>query len=110
MRPLFPNARSHPTTVQRLFEGPIMLDSAGVMQQSIYYDEANKRWTVSVAWGFMVMMARGVISPREMETPARTFLNWYRRADYKSHAFNTRPLARIPCQWHALYYLAAARR
>jgi hypothetical protein len=45
-----------------------------------------------------------------METPARTFLNWYRRADYKAHAFNTRPLARKPCEMPALYYLASARR
>ncbi|XP_066327479.1 uncharacterized protein [Miscanthus floridulus] len=109
VRPLFPNARSRPAAVRRLFEGPVMLDSVGVMQQSICYDEA-KRWTVSVAWGFVVMVARGVISPREMETPARTFLNWYRRADYKSHAFNTRPLARNPCERPALYYLASARR
>ncbi|OEL29053.1 hypothetical protein BAE44_0009926 [Dichanthelium oligosanthes] len=109
VRPLFPNARSRPAAVRRLFEGPVMLDSVGVMQQSICYDEA-KRWTVSVAWGFVVMVARGVISPREMETPARTFLNWYRRADYKWHAFNTRPLARNPCEQPALYYLAAARR
>ncbi|WVZ74191.1 hypothetical protein U9M48_022404 [Paspalum notatum var. saurae] len=109
VRPLFPNARSRPAAVRRLFEGPVMLDSAGVMQQSICYDGA-KWWTVSVSWGFVVMVARGVISQREMEIPARTFLNWYRRADYKSHAFNTRPLARSPCERPALYYLAASRR
>jgi len=40
---------------------------------------------------------RGVLSPREMETPIRTFLNWYRRADYTAYAFNTRPVARHPC-------------
>ncbi|KAK8462834.1 hypothetical protein SEVIR_1G277900v4 [Setaria viridis] len=109
VRPLFPDARSRPAAVRRLFEGPVMLDSAGTMQQSICYDEA-RRWTVSVAWGFVVMVARGAIPAREMETPARTFQNWYRRADYKSHAFNTRPLARNPCEMPALYYLAAARR
>ncbi|CAL5055013.1 unnamed protein product [Urochloa decumbens] len=109
VRPLFPDARSRSAAVRRLFEGPVMLDSAGVMQQSICYDE-SRRWTVSVAWGFVVTVARGLIPPREMETPARTFQNWYRRADYKAHAFNTRPLARNPCQHPALYYLAAARR
>jgi hypothetical protein len=109
VRPLFPDARSRPAALRRLFEGPVALDSAGVMQQSICYDAGN-RWTVSVAWGFVVMVVRGVISPREMETPARTFLNWYRRADYKAHAFNTRPLARKPCEMPALYYLASALR
>ncbi|CAM0944763.1 unnamed protein product [Alopecurus aequalis] len=109
VRPLFPNVRSRPAALRRLFDGPVMLDSAGVMQQSICYDAANQ-WTVSVAWGFVVMVTRGVLPAREMEMPARTFLNWYRRADYKSHAFNTRPLARNHCEKPALYYLASARR
>uniref|UniRef100_A0A453PAH2 Uncharacterized protein n=1 Tax=Aegilops tauschii subsp. strangulata TaxID=200361 RepID=A0A453PAH2_AEGTS len=109
VRPLFPNVRSRPAALRRLFDGPVMLDSAGVMQQSICYDAAN-RWTVSVAWGFVVTVTRGVMPAREMEMPARTFLNWYRRADYKAHAFNTRPLARNQCERPALYYLASARR
>ena len=107
VRPLFPNVRSRPAALRRLFDGPVMLDSAGVMQQSICYDAAN-RWTVSVAWGFVVTVARGVMPAREMEMPARTFLNWYRRADYTAYAFNTRPLARTPCHKPAVYYLSSA--
>ncbi|KQK00787.1 hypothetical protein BRADI_3g51770v3 [Brachypodium distachyon] len=109
VRPLFPNARSRAAALRRLFDGPVALDSAGVMQQSICYDVAN-RWTVSVAWGFVAMVSRGATPAREMEMPARTFLNWYKRADYKAHAFNTRPLARNHCERPALYYLASARR
>ena len=101
--------RSRPASLRRLFDGPVTLDSAGVMQQSICYDAAN-RWTVTVAWGFVVTVTRGVMPAREMEMPARTFLNWYRRADYKAHAFNTRPLARNQCERPALYYLASAWR
>ncbi|KAF0891440.1 hypothetical protein E2562_009863 [Oryza meyeriana var. granulata] len=108
VQPLFPDAKSRPAAVRRLFDGPIKLDPAGIMQQSICYDGAN-RWTVSVAWGFAVLVSRGVMSPREMEMPARTFLNWYRRADYTAYAFNTRPLARSPCQRPAVYYLSSAR-
>ncbi|BAF09658.1 uncharacterized protein [Oryza sativa Japonica Group] len=109
VRPLFPNARSRPAALRRLFEGPVALDSAGAVQQSICYDARN-RWTVSVSWGFVVMASRGMISAREMELPARTFLNWYKRADYKAHAFNTRPLARRPCEKPSFYYLSSARR
>ncbi|THU66554.1 hypothetical protein C4D60_Mb05t15370 [Musa balbisiana] len=94
--------------LRRLFEGPVRLDPAGVMQQSICY-ETQRPWTVSVAWGFAVLVARGVTSPREMEMPARTFLNWYRRADYTAYAFNTRPVARHPCQRPFVYYLSATR-
>ncbi|XP_006652683.2 uncharacterized protein LOC102710778 [Oryza brachyantha] len=109
VQPLFPNAKSRPAAVRRLFDGPIKLDPAGIMQQSICYEGRN-RWTVSVAWGFAVLVSRGVMSPREMEMPARTFLNWYRRADYTAYAFNTRPLARSPCQKPAVYYLSSAQR
>ncbi|VAH34958.1 unnamed protein product [Triticum turgidum subsp. durum] len=108
VQPLFPNAPARPAAVRRLFSGPVRLDPAGIMQQSICYDGAN-RWTVSVAWGFAVLVSRGVTSPREMEMPARTFLNWYRRADYTAYAFNTRPLARTPCHKPAVYYLSSAR-
>ncbi|VAH50232.1 unnamed protein product [Triticum turgidum subsp. durum] len=108
VQPLFPNAPARPAAVRRLFSGPVKLDPAGIMQQSICYDGAN-RWTVSVAWGFAVLVSRGVTSPREMEMPARTFLNWYRRADYTAYAFNTRPLARTPCHKPAVYYLSSAR-
>ncbi|XP_020083820.1 uncharacterized protein LOC109707140 [Ananas comosus] len=108
VQPVFPGAASRAAAVRRLFEGPVRLDAAGVMQQSICYDR-ERRWTVSVSWGFAVQVVRGVMSPREMEMPARTFLNWYRRADYTAYAFNTRPVARNPCQRPHVYYLAAAR-
>ncbi|ONL95416.1 fringe-related protein [Zea mays] len=109
VKPLFPDARSRPSAVRRLFDGPVKLDTAGLMQQSICYDSAN-RWTVSVAWGFTVLVVRGIMSPREMEMSARTFLNWYRRADYTAYAFNTRPLARSPCQKPVVYYLSSEQR
>ncbi|XP_073000630.1 uncharacterized protein [Typha latifolia] len=109
VQPVFPSEPSRAAALRRLFDGPVRLDSAGVVQQSICYDR-ERRWTVSVSWGFAVMVVRGVMSPREMEMPARTFLNWYRRADYTAYAFNTRPVARNPCQRPHVYYLAAARR
>jgi hypothetical protein len=57
-----------------------------------------------------VLVARGIMSPREMEMPARTLLNWYRCADYTVYACNTRPMARSPWQKPAVYYLSSARR
>ncbi|PKU74216.1 hypothetical protein MA16_Dca021620 [Dendrobium catenatum] len=104
---IFPNSQSRAEAINRLFDGPVRLDSAGVMQQSICYD-VKRHWTLSVSWGFVVQVVRGVMSPREMERPARTFLNWYRRADYKAYAFNTRPVARNPCQKPFLYYLSSS--
>ncbi|KAJ3680294.1 hypothetical protein LUZ60_016572 [Juncus effusus] len=103
VQPIFPNV-SRAEAVRKLFDGPVRIDSAGTMQQSICYDSKN-RWTVSVSWGFVVQVVKGIMSPREMEMPARTFLNWYKRADYKAYAFNTRPVARNPCQKPYVYYM-----
>ncbi|XP_015631243.2 uncharacterized protein [Oryza sativa Japonica Group] len=108
LQPVFPTTRSRTAALRRLFEGPARLDSAGVAQQSVCYD-GDKQWTVSVSWGFAVVVTRGVLSPREMEMPMRTFLNWYRRADYTAYAFNTRPVARQPCQTPQVYYMRQSR-
>ncbi|TQE07000.1 hypothetical protein C1H46_007390 [Malus baccata] len=106
VEPIFPNV-TRIQALQRLFI-PVKLDSAGIIQQSICYDK-SKSWTISVSWGFAVQIFRGVFSPREMEMPSRTFLNWYRRADYTAYAFNTRPVSRNPCQKPFVYYLSNVR-
>ncbi|KAK7369716.1 hypothetical protein VNO80_11759 [Phaseolus coccineus] len=106
VEPIFPNV-TQVEALQRLTI-PMKLDSAGLMQQSICYDK-SKSWTVSVSWGFAVQIFRGVFSPREMEMPSRTFLNWYRRADYTAYAFNTRPVSRNPCQKPFVFYFSYAK-
>lgn len=83
----------------------VKLDSASIMQQSICYDN-TRFWSISVSWGYVVQIFRGVISPRELEKPARTFLNWYRDADYIAYAFNTRPVAKHPCEKPFLFYMS----
>lgn len=93
--------------LQRLFESA-KLDSASLMQQSICYDK-ERYWSISVSWGYVVQIIRGNISPRELEMPTRTFLNWYRRADYTAYAFNTRPVAKHPCQKPFVYYMNTAK-
>ncbi|KAL0312559.1 UNVERIFIED_CONTAM: hypothetical protein Sradi_5655200 [Sesamum radiatum] len=105
VEPIFPNV-TRVQALQRL-KIPMQLDSAGLMQQSICYDKTNS-WTVSVSWGFAIQIFRGVLSPREIEMPSRTFLNWYRRADYTAYAFNTRPVMRNPCQKPFVFYLSRA--
>ncbi|KAG2550894.1 uncharacterized protein LOC120648057 [Panicum virgatum] len=108
LEPVFPATPSRAGALRRLFDGPVRLDSAAVAQQSVCYDRAHQ-WTVSVSWGFAVMVVRGVLSPREMETPMRSFLNWYKRADYTAYSFNTRPVARQPCQKPHVYYMRGSR-
>ncbi|KAG8486128.1 hypothetical protein CXB51_019471 [Gossypium anomalum] len=106
VEPIFPNL-SRVQALQRLML-PTKLDSAGIMQQSICYDK-TKSWTISVSWGFAVQVFRGIFSPREIEMPSRTFLNWYKRADYTAYAFNTRPVSRNPCQKPFVFYMSSVR-
>lgn len=105
VEPIFPNV-SRVRALERL-NGPMKLDPAGLMQQSICYDK-GRTWTVSVSWGYAVQIFRGIFSAREMEMPARTFLNWYRRADYTAYPFNTRPVSRHVCQKPFVYFLSEA--
>ncbi|OIW19829.1 hypothetical protein TanjilG_24542 [Lupinus angustifolius] len=106
VEPIFPNMTRIEALQQLTI--PMKLDSAGLMQQSICYDK-SKSWTISVSWGFAVQIFRGVFSPREMEMPSRTFLNWYKRADYTAYAFNTRPVSRNPCQKPFVFYFTKAK-
>ncbi|XP_028775851.1 uncharacterized protein LOC114732682 [Neltuma alba] len=106
VEPIFPRM-SRARAIQRLMES-VKHDSASVMQQSICYDK-NKYWSISVSWGYVVQVWRGILSPRELEMPSRTFLNWYRRADYTAYTFNTRPVFRHPCQKPFVFYMSKAR-
>ncbi|PPD81236.1 hypothetical protein GOBAR_DD21838 [Gossypium barbadense] len=79
-------------------------DSASLMQQSICYD-STRYWSITVSWGYAVQILRGVMSPRELEMPSRTFFSWHKRADYTAYAFNTRPVERHPCQRPFVFYM-----
>ncbi|RVX22727.1 hypothetical protein CK203_008168 [Vitis vinifera] len=104
--PIFPGM-SQVKSLQRLFES-IKLDSSSIMQQSICYDK-KRSWSISISWGYVVQILRGIVSPRELEMPTRTFLNWYRKADYTAYAFNTRPVTKHPCQKPFIFYMSTTR-
>ncbi|KAK3012471.1 hypothetical protein RJ639_007982 [Escallonia herrerae] len=106
VNPIFPGL-TRVQGLQRLFES-VKHDSASIIQQSICYDK-QQDWSISVSWGYVVQVIRGIISPRELEIPTRTFLNWYKRADYTAYAFNTRPVTKHPCQKPFLFYINSTR-
>ncbi|KAL6341590.1 hypothetical protein AAG906_032710 [Vitis piasezkii] len=104
--PIFPGM-SQVKSLQRLFQS-VKLDSSSIMQQSICYDK-KRSWSISISWGYVVQILRGIVSPRELEMPTRTFLNWYRKADYTAYAFNTRPVTKHPCQKPFIFYMSTTR-
>ncbi|KAM6578756.1 hypothetical protein CsatB_030593 [Cannabis sativa] len=106
VEPIFPRT-TRVKALQQLFQS-VNLDSASIMQQSICYDK-RRSWSISISWGYVVQILRGVVSPRELEMPTRTFLNWYPRADYTAYAFNTRPVTKHPCQKPYVFYMNTVR-
>ncbi|GMP49524.1 hypothetical protein CsSME_00016471 [Camellia sinensis var. sinensis] len=104
--PIFPRM-TRVQSVRHLFQST-KNDSASMMQQSICYDR-DRHWSISVSWGYVVQIIRGVMSPRELEMPARTFLNWHPGADFTAYAFNTRPVTSHPCQKPFLYFVRASQ-
>ncbi|XP_060218543.1 uncharacterized protein LOC132645540 [Lycium barbarum] len=91
----------------RRLNKPIKLDSAGLMQQSICYDRP-RRWTISVSWGYLVQINRGILPAREIERPITTFNDWYGTGDEYSFTFNIRPYHNNGCQRPFFYLLSNA--
>lgn len=106
VEPIFPGM-SRVKAIQHLMES-VRQDSASVIQQSICYDK-KRQWSISVSWGYAVLIWRGIMSPRELEMPTRTFLNWYKRADYTAYTFNTRPVFKHPCEKPFVFYMSKTR-
>ncbi|KAG5566843.1 hypothetical protein RHGRI_002400 [Rhododendron griersonianum] len=104
--PIFPQMKQV-QALHHLFEST-KDDSASMMQQSICFDR-RRQWSITVSWGYVVQIIRGVMSPRELEMPTRTFLNWYKRADFTAYSFNTRPVTRHPCQKPFLFYVKSSQ-
>ncbi|KAJ0765341.1 hypothetical protein HanPI659440_Chr08g0302341 [Helianthus annuus] len=104
--PIFPGME-RVESVKHLLEST-KYDSASLIQQSICYD-TKREWSVLVSWGFAIQITRGILSPRELETPSRTFVNWYKVLDFTAYAFNTRPVTHHPCQAPFVFYINSTR-
>lgn len=103
--PIFPNMKQI-EALERL-KAPMKLDSAGLMQQSMCYDKSRKL-TVSVSWGYVIQIFTGLVSARELEMPARTFMSWYRKSDETDFSFNTRGIAKNGCEKANVYVFTNA--
>lgn len=79
-------------------------DPSYFLQQSICYDKKRK-WSISISWGYAVQIFRGIMTPRELEMPSRTFYNWNKRAEYTTFSFNSRAFSRNPCQKPFIFYM-----
>ncbi|KAJ0084791.1 hypothetical protein Patl1_30808 [Pistacia atlantica] len=99
VEPIFPGM-NRVKAMQHLFQS-VNIDSASIIQQSICYDH-TRSWSISVSWGFVVQIFRGIISPRELERPSRTFLNWlaiHKASNQTVGFYNRHESRRRHCRW-----------
>ncbi|KAJ7513477.1 hypothetical protein O6H91_23G001700 [Diphasiastrum complanatum] len=101
IKPLFPNM-SQDQAVQHLLKAT-QVDPAGILQQSICYDR-KRSWSLSVSWGYVVQVFRGILPPKELQIPTRTFVSWIEFSD-KAFTFKTRPLPNDTCLHPIRFYL-----
>ncbi|MCO5555451.1 hypothetical protein L7F22_008996 [Adiantum nelumboides] len=100
--PMFPN-KTRLGALQHLRES-MEKDPTYFLQQSICYDK-KRTWSISISWGYAVQIFRGILAPRELEMPTRTFYNWNKRPEYTTFSFNSRAFSRNPCQKPYIFYM-----
>jgi hypothetical protein len=102
IQPIFP-ALSKYAAIDHLLES-VRVESASVLQQTTCYADHHK-WSVSVSWGYVVQVYKGFLTPRELETPLRTFSSVKRKNDRVEFPFNTRDPPKELCKRPALFFM-----
>lgn len=100
--PLFPN-HTRAQALAHLMDA-VNVSPLNIFQQSICYD-AEKRWSFSVSWGYVIHVYKGIIAPNVLEVPTLTFLSWHKRRESYAFPLNTRPRARDICNEPSSYYM-----
>lgn len=84
------------------------VESTSLLQQSICYAD-GRNWSLSVSWGYVVQVNKGFLSPRELETPLRTFYTISRRNERAEFPFNTRQNPKDLCLRPSLFYMKSVK-
>ncbi|KAG0591308.1 hypothetical protein KC19_1G165400 [Ceratodon purpureus] len=106
IQPIFPGLTKY-AAIDHLLEAA-RVESASVLQQSVCYADGQK-WSISVSWGYVVQVYKGFLTPRELETPLRTFSSIKRRNDKVEFPFNTREPPKELCKRPAMFYMKTVK-
>lgn len=101
VQPLFPTG-SQVEALKSLM-GAYEADPGRTLQQSFCYD-LERKWSVSVAWGYTAQIYPFLMTANILETPEQTFQTWRSRSD-GPFTFNTRPMSPDPCERPLVYFL-----
>lgn len=101
--PIFPN-QNRLQALRHLMRS-IVVDSEGVLQQSICYD-THRNVTFSISWGYAVQVFAGMLTPIQLQKPIATFLDWKAwRDNSELFTFGVQPLAKDSCQNPSVFFM-----
>ncbi|KAG0579575.1 hypothetical protein KC19_4G107600 [Ceratodon purpureus] len=105
--PIFPSLTRH-EALDHLIKAS-KVESPSILQQSICYAD-GKNWSLSVSWGYVVQVYKGFLTPRELETPLRTFYTLRRKNDRAEFPFNTRQTPKDLCSRPSLFFMKSVKK
>ncbi|GLT75837.1 hypothetical protein SLA2020_475310 [Shorea laevis] len=97
---IFPNM-TQIDSLKRLMSA-YQVDPGRTLQQSICYD-LNRKWSISVSWGYTVQLYPSLVTTKDLETAFQTFQVWKRKSK-EQFVFNTRPMSSDPCKKPVVYF------
>ncbi|XP_042032583.1 uncharacterized protein LOC121779326 [Salvia splendens] len=104
--PIFPSKNRLEST--RHLMKAAATDQSRMLQQSICH-ERQRKWTISIAWGYSAQIYETIYPRSYLQMPLETFRPWYKRRDVNPeppyYRLNTRPLSRDPCEAPHSFFL-----
>ncbi|KAF2318870.1 hypothetical protein GH714_011302 [Hevea brasiliensis] len=80
-----------------------LLDPPRILQQTFCHDK-NRKWSISIAWGFTVQLYPLLLPAKDLQTPLLTFKTWRSRST-GPFTFNTQPMKSNPCELPVVFML-----
>jgi len=107
---IFPDSRTRQEAMAHLVEAA-KVDQASLLQQSMcYFHNNHQTWSISVSWGYAVQVYKQYLTPRDLETPLRTFYSCRHKTDKSEFPFNTREPAQDICEQPIVFYMSWVRK
>lgn len=105
LQPLFPGT-NRVDSIKKLV-GAYGSDPSRLLQHTFCYD-LTRNWSISVSWGYNVQLYPFLLTAKDLNTPAQTFLTWsWSRGPF---TFNTRVMSLNPCERPLVFHYHRIQR
>ncbi|XP_050210421.1 uncharacterized protein LOC126660789 [Mercurialis annua] len=75
--------------------------------QHVFFHDYNRKWSISIAWGYTIQLYPKLMPAKDLQTPLRTFKTWRTGSD-GPFTFNTRLVKSDPCELPIVFMLETA--